>query len=110
MIDSITYAHCTVGFLAAVAVAGFDDVRSTIAVIGFLQHETVQVTVHLDAGTSRFGHISDALPPCHCPTQKNIISDTLFDLPQQGLIGWGDPAPGAAFCSAAASNLPVKGT
>jgi hypothetical protein len=49
VIDSITYAHGAVGFLAAVAVAGFDDVRPTIAVIGFLQDETVRVAVHLHA-------------------------------------------------------------
>jgi hypothetical protein len=49
MIDSITYANGAVGFLAAVAVAGFDDVRSTVTVIGFLQNETVRVAVHLHA-------------------------------------------------------------
>ena len=49
MIDSITYAYGAVGFLAAVAVAGFDDVRPTIAVIGFLQDEAVRVAVHLHA-------------------------------------------------------------
>ena len=72
---SITYANCAVGFLAAVAIAGFDDIRPTVAVIDFLQHETVQVAVYIHQRSPRFGHVSYALPPCHCTGQKKKVHE-----------------------------------
>lgn len=60
-----SYPHCAIRFLRAMAIARFDDERATVGKVRFLQSETVKVAVDVDARAARFGHVSNAFPPCH---------------------------------------------
>ena len=67
------YADGAVGFLAAVTVAGLDDVRPRVAVGHFLEDESVQIAFHLDVRAARFRHVSDPPPPRHCLNSKSPL-------------------------------------
>lgn len=60
-----TYPDGAIGFLTAMAVAGFNDVSSRVAQCGFLQHKSVKIAIGLDVRATRFGNIFYTLPPCY---------------------------------------------